>query len=113
MPDRVDAGDAEQVVHEAAGPGPPSGRADAEVAHQVGDVGDGEEVGREPEGFDHGEFSCQPVVDGCSRFGIARSHAGLAAVPQFTGSVGGADLQHVELGKVDLSEADVGARVEP
>jgi hypothetical protein len=56
VPDRVDAGDAEEVVHQAACARATCCGADAELTHQVGDVRDGEEVGREPERVDHGEF---------------------------------------------------------
>ena len=43
--DRVDPGDAEQVVDQAAGAGAPGGAADAELADHLGDVADGQEVG--------------------------------------------------------------------
>ncbi len=60
VPDRVDAGDAEQVVDQAAGARPAGRDPHAHVADQVDDVGDGEEVRRVAELLDDVELVVEP-----------------------------------------------------
>ena len=80
---RVDAGDAEQVVDQAAGARPPGRGADAEVADHAADVGDGEEVGGEAEAADDLQLVVEPLPDPLPRsVAVAAADAGLAADPQ-------------------------------
>ena len=69
VPDRVDPGDAEQVVDQAARPGPTGSAADAELADHLGDVADGEEVRREAERADRLELVVEPLPDPLARSG--------------------------------------------
>ena len=67
VPDRVDPGDAEEVVDQAAGAGAAGGAADAHLADQVGDVGDGEEVGGIAEAADQLELVVEALPDALAR----------------------------------------------
>ena len=81
--DRVDPGDAEQVVDQAAGAGPAGGTTDAHLADQVGDVGDGQEVGRVAQGPDGLELVVEPLPDPHPRAGaVAPADRRLAAGAQ-------------------------------
>ncbi len=110
VPDRVDAGDAEQVVDQAARARPPRRAADPALADQVGDVGDGEEVRRVAEAADQLELVVEPLPDALARGrAVAVTDRPLAPRPQHrVGLVGG----HIQVGEVHLAEAEVGARVE-
>ena len=94
---RVDPGDAEQVVDQAARPRPPGGAADPELADQVGDVADGEEVRRVAERPDDLELVVEPLPDplprgGCRSAGRSASHRAAAGRRRRTpaGAVSGA-----------------------
>ena len=81
--DRVDPGDAEQVVDQAAGARPARGTTDAHLADQVGDVGDGQEVGRVAQGPDGLELVVEPLPDPHHRAGaVAPADRRLAAGAQ-------------------------------
>ncbi len=74
VPDRVDPGDAEQVVDQTARSRAAGSRADAQVADQVGDVGDGQEVRRVAELVDDLQLVVEPLPDPLSR-GVRRTAA--------------------------------------
>ena len=117
---RVDPGDAEQVVDQAAGARPAGRAPHAHVADQVGDVGDGEEVGGVAELADDlaARRRAASRSAAAARCRSGRPIARLAARPQHR--VGGrrpapragAVRSTAELGEVHLAEAEVGARVE-
>ena len=133
VPDRVDPGDPEQVVDQAARARPARRAPDAELADQVGDVADGEEVRREAEPADDLQLVGQPLPDplpGCAAVapadrglaprpqcrvgrrvteagGVARARPGLGpATPRFL------SLSKGELREVHLAQPEVLARVE-
>src|SRR3954454_19632407 len=110
MLERIDVGDAEQVVDEAAGPRSARGSADAHVADEIGDVGDGEEVRRIAELVEAGEL----IVEALHGFAAARhaaaAEAGLASFSQHTAGI--CPAGHLELREVDLAETEVGSRVD-
>ena len=112
--DRVDPGDAEQVVDQAAGAGPAGGTTDAHLADQVGDVGDGQEVGRVAQGPDRLELVVEPLPDPHPRAGaVAPADRRLAAgAQQRVGRAVRARVGELELREVHLADAEVGARVE-
>ena len=81
--DRVDAGDAEQVVDQAAGPRAAGRAPHAHVADQVGDVADGEEVGGEAQAADHLQLVVEPLPDPLpGRRAVAVADPGLAALAE-------------------------------
>ena len=112
--DRVDAGDAQQVVDEAARARATRGAADVEPSDEPHDVGDGEEVRGEAEVLDDRQLLGQALLDRGAGPRVPVAHPRLATLPQRADrlDLAAAHPQHVELGKVDLAEADVGARVE-
>ena len=65
--DRVDAGDAEEVVDQAAGARAARRAAHPALADQVGDVGDGEEVRRVAEAADQLELVVETLPDALAR----------------------------------------------
>ena len=134
--ERVDAGDAEQVVDQAAGAGPARGDAHVHPADEVDDLADGEEVAGEAERGDGAELGVEPLAH------LVRRVAGAVGVGGEGGVAAGAEVavglerlrgegrrtavadqaaarrgagreQEVELGDVDLADAEVGDRVEP
>ena len=81
--DRVDPGDAEQVVDQAAR-ARPARRAPRTpmLADQVGDVADGQEVRRVAQAADHLQLVVEPLPDALARrAAVAAADAGLAASP--------------------------------
>ncbi len=126
--DRVDPGDAEEVVDQAARARPAPGAAHPELADQVGDVADGQEVGRVAPAADHLQLVVEPLPDALARSAaVAAADTGLAArteqvVGRRAGGRGGPQAgasslvepveTEVELREVDLAQAEVGARVE-
>ena len=83
VPQRVDAGDAEQVVDQAARPRPAGRAPHAHVLDQVGDVGDGQEVGGVAEAADGLQLVVEPLPDPLpGRAAVAAADAGLAPGPQ-------------------------------
>jgi hypothetical protein len=115
---RVDRGDAEQVVDEAAGTRAAGGDADAEVADEVDDGGHGEEVRGDAERDDRLQLLLQPRLDRAleGRVG-ARVPAGdrvVAPLPEDReGVVARLQAEDLRLGEAEVAEAQVGARVEP
>ena len=121
MPDRVDAGDAEQVVDQAARARAAGRAANAHLADQVGDVADGEEVRRVAEPPDQLQLVVEPLPD--HRLGsraVAVAERALAARPQQPvglGSAGGhprtdATGGELELREVHLAQPEVAPRVD-
>ena len=112
--DRVDTGDAEEVVDQAARPRPPRRAADPALADQVGDVGDGEEVRRVAEAADQLELVVETLPDALARGrAVAVADRTLAAGAQHCVSLPlRAPSTSLQLGEVHLAEAEVGARVE-
>nr|WP_258016942.1 hypothetical protein [Nocardioides marinisabuli] len=110
--DRVDPGDAEQVVDQAAGPRAARGDPHAHLLDQVGDVADGQEVRGVAELADHRELVLEPLPHHRQpAAAVAVADGALAARAQRdvgAGVVGG----EAELGEVHLPQAQVGARVE-
>ena len=81
--DRVDAGDAEEVVDQAARARPARRAAHPALADQVGDVGDGEEVRRVAEAADQLELVVEALPDALARRGaVAVADRTLAAGAQ-------------------------------
>ena len=116
--ERVDPGDAEQVVDQAARARAAGGAPDPEVADQVGDVADGEEVRGVAQHPDRLELVVEPLPDPLSRGrAVTAADTGLAAhaeqpVGGAHGPVGAGAGREAELGQVDLAEAEVVTRVE-
>ncbi len=116
--DRVDAGDPDQVVDQAARARAPGRGPHPEVADQVGDVADGEEVGGVAQGPDGLELVVEPLPDPLPRRrAVAATDPGLAPLAQQ--QVGGpgpvaplAPGREPQLGQVDRAQAEVVARVE-
>ena len=120
---RVDAGDAEQVVDQAAGAGAARGDPHPHVADQVDDVGDGEEVGRVAERLDdvaaRRRAGAAPRRWPASPAGRARPRSAPGAAPARRPPcrpgrrrAGRRRSEDVELGEVHLADAEVGARVD-
>ena len=115
---RVDPGDAEQVVDQAARAGPAGGDPHPHVADQVDDVGDGEEVRRVAELLDDAELVVEPPAHLRGGGHRASAQPGLAPLPQHR--LRGADRvgdravrpQHLEVGEVHLAHPEVGPRVD-
>ncbi len=84
--ERLDPGDAEQVVDQAAGARAARGHAHPHVAHQVADRGDGEEVRRVAEPVDDVELVVEPLLDlaqpARGRPGVAAGDAGPGPLAQ-------------------------------
>ena len=119
--DRVDPGDAEQVVDQAARPRPAGRAADAEVADHRGDVADGEEVRRVAEHPDRLQLVVEPLPDPLARR-LAEPPPDRGLAPGAQGGVGralAAELDRrpqrpgdLELREVHLTEAEVTGGVE-
>src|SRR5436190_7777925 len=104
MLERVDVGDTEQVVDEAACAGAARGAADAHVADEVGDVGDGEEVRRVAELLDEVELVAESSYGGVGARHAATTEAGVALGTEY--GVGVTALV-LEAREVDLADAEV------
>ncbi len=109
----VDTGYTEQVVDETARPRPPGGTADTHVAYDLDHVGDREEIGREPERGDGVEFGVESPGDVVGEAAVAFGDPGVAPLPQHRHRLLAGGAEHVELGQMNLSETDVGVRIEP
>ena len=107
---RVDAGDAEQVVDQAACARAARGDADAARAGEVDDLGDGEEVGGEAEGGDGAQLFLESVARGDALGAAVAIEARLAAGAQDRVSARSISLadDDVELGHDDLADAEIG-----
>jgi hypothetical protein len=117
--DRVDVGDAEQVVDETARARPARGTANAHVLHELHDVGDGEEVGRVAELGDDRELVVESTSYDAIENHAASTEACLAAFAQHPAGL--ARFQHdigirtrvgQELREVHLADAEIAPRVE-
>ncbi len=83
VPDRVDPGDTEQVVDQAARPRPPGRAPHPHLLDEVGDVADGEEVGRVAEAADDLQLVVEALPDALAGSGaVARADRRLAAGPE-------------------------------
>ncbi len=120
VPDRVDAGDAEQVVDQAARARAAGRAAHPHLADQVGDVADGEEVGRVAEPADQLQLVVEPLPDhGHGARAVAVADRALAPRPEQPVGLGGAGGHpratprgELELREVHLAQAEVAARVD-
>ena len=118
---RVDPGDAEQVVDQAAGSRPAGRAPHAHVLDQVGDVRDGQEVRRVAERADGLQLVVEPLPDPLPR-GVAEATPDARLAPGPQRPVGGPvpDARRPahrpavegELREVHLAQAQVAARVE-
>ena len=84
------------------------------VADQVGDLGDGEEVGGVAQGVDDAELVVEPgehdLLLGVARAGVAPADGVAAALGEHLHRVGaGRDAEHLGLGQVHRADAEVGA----
>ncbi|CAB4887699.1 unannotated protein [freshwater metagenome] len=118
MPDRINSGDTEEVIDQAAGPGAPSSDPDPPLLDQVDDLGNSEEIAGEAEFIDGPQLFDQPdlsrlavgwawvgTIDGTSAL-LLQNSAGLLR------QVGRISMllpveQHIELGNEDLAEPEV------
>ena len=110
--DRVDTADAEEVVDEAARARPPGRDPHAAGPDEVGDLGDGEEVGRVAEGRDDAELLVEAVEDdlplGLPHLGVSPPDGGSAALREDHHRVGArCDVEDLGLGEVDGPDAEV------
>ena len=114
VPQRLDPGHPEQVQDEAARPRAARGHPDAQRLGQVGDLGDGEEVGLVAQRADHRELVVEPGLSSAQRgpAGVAARERGLAPVAQHDRAGSAAAVDDRELGQVDRSEAEVASGVE-
>ena len=140
VPDRVDPGDAEQIVHDTAGPGTPGGHPDPHRPDEVDDLRHSQEVPSEAECGDDPEFIVESLPGGGHLpWGEAGVQVRLTPCPQqhiracgldatllvpvptcgITGHdrTGGfsrwpARQQHIEFGDVDVAETEIRHRVE-
>ncbi len=115
---RVDAGDAQEVVDQAPGPGPPGRAPHPHLADQVGDVADGEEVGGIAQGPDDCELVVETLPDPLPRrVAVAGADGSLAPGPQEgIGSrracLPGGATSRLQLREVDLADPQVGPGVQ-
>ena len=116
MAQRVNPGDAEQVVDQAARTRATRGDADAARASEVNNLSDGEEVGGEAEGGDGAQLVLEPMACGDALRPVIAVKAGRATTAQDRISArsircaecAGAVEDDVEFGDDDLADAEVG-----
>ena len=121
VPQRVDPGDPEQVVDQAARTRPPGGAAHPHLPDQVGDVADGEEVGGVAQLADQLQLVVEPLPDPLLRRAVVTpTDPCLATRPEHPvrgagprGSDGpGTTAADLELREVDLPQPEVCPRVQ-
>ncbi len=102
---RVDVGDADQVAHERTGGAATARGPDAHGLHVGDDLGDGEEVRREPHAPDHRELVVQAFTQG---FGLGHATV-VDATPAAFGQqgFGAASLGRREVREVDAPQPQI------
>lgn len=114
--ERVDGGDAQQVVDETPGAGPARLHPNAHVADEVDDIGDGEEIRLEPEPADRGELIIEtvphPAQAGAVGVRVPVGDRGLAALPQYSHRISPGQTDCLQFGYFRLSPSQIRIRVE-